>query len=317
MTHDVGAPATLAVGEATEDWAGDAVWHEYSQAADPVGSGLIPPVPLARFGPELHAGGATRVVPLDLSAELGVPWPATAPSLLAAFVCLAAGDELTLDTTATSELLYVLQGSGSTELAGRDLAWSEGDVLVLPTGALARHRSSTATVFYRVDDSPLLAYLGATATTPRFAPTRFPAEVSRARLAEVAAEPDAATRSRVSVLLGHDAFPQTRTVTHTLWAMYGVLPAGRVQRPHRHQSVALDLIVDAPEGCYSLVGPTLDDDGAIVDPVRVDWQSGGAFVTPPGQWHSHHNESGTDALLLPIQDAGLHTHLRTLDIRFT
>ena len=119
------------------------------------------------------------------------------------------------------------------------------------------------------------------------------------------------------MLLGHDAFPQTRTVTHTLWAMYGVLPAGRVQRPHRHQSVALDLIVDAPEGCYSLVGPTLDDEGAIVDPVRVDWQSGGAFVTPPGQWHSHHNESGTDALLLPIQDAGLHTHLRTLDIRFT
>ena len=66
-------------------------------------------------------------------------------------------------------------GSGSTELAGRDLAWSEGDVLVLPTGALARHRASTATVFYPVDDSPLLAYLGATATTPRFAPTRFPA----------------------------------------------------------------------------------------------------------------------------------------------
>jgi gentisate 1,2-dioxygenase len=317
MTFDAAAPATLAVGEVVEDWAGDALWHEYSQAADPVGSGLVPPVPLARFGPELHAAGATRVVPLDLSDELGVPWPATAPSLLASFVCITRGDELSLRTTATSELLYVLRGSGSTELAGRELHWSEGDVLVLPSGAASRHLAATDTVFYRVDDSPLLAYLGATADTPRFAPTLFPAEVSRARLAEVAAAPDAATRSRVSVLLGHRTFPQTRTVTHTLWAMYGVLPAGRVQKPHRHQSVALDLIVEAPEGCYSLVGRELDDTGAIVDPVCVEWRSGGAFVTPPGQWHSHHNESDVDALLLPIQDAGLHTHLRTLDIRFT
>lgn len=30
-------------------------------------------------------------------------------------------------------------------------------------------------------------------------------------------------------------------------------------------------------------------------------------------WHSHHNESGQDALILPIQDAGLHSYMRTLD----
>ena len=45
--------------------------------------------------------------------------------------------------------------------------------------------------------------------------------------------------------------------------------------------------------------------------------TGAAFVTPPGYWHSHHNESGTDAYVLPIQDAGLHTYLRTLDIAFS
>ena len=37
--------------------------------------------------------------------------------------------------------------------------------------------------------------------------------------------------------------------------MLGVLPADRVQRPHRHQSVALDLIMSCAPGCYSLVGP--------------------------------------------------------------
>ena len=99
--------------------------------------------------------------------------------------------------------------------------------------------------------------------------------------------------------------------------MVGLLPVDAVQKPHRHQSVALDLILDCRPGCYTLVGPRLDADGAIVEARRVDWEPGGAFVTPPGWWHAHHNESGAEAHLLPVQDAGLHTHLRTLDIRFT
>ncbi len=120
----------------------------------------------------------------------------------------------------------------------------------------------------------------------------------------------------MSILLGNAATPQTLTATHTLWAMLGILPAGRVQRPHRHQSAALDLITACRPGCYSLVGHELDADGSIVDPVRVDWEAAAAFVTPPGLWHSHHNESGHPAYLVPVQDAGLHTYLRTLDIRF-
>ena len=41
-----------------------------------------------------------------------------------------------------------------------------------------------------------------------------------------------------------------------------------------------------------------------------------AFVTPPGQWHAHFNESGHPAHLLPVQDAGLQTYMRSLDIHF-
>ena len=33
--------------------------------------------------------------------------------------------------------------------------------------------------------------------------------------------------------------------------------------------------------------------------------------------HSHHNETNTPAWVLPIQDAGLYTHQRTLDICFS
>ena len=98
--------------------------------------------------------------------------------------------------------------------------------------------------------------------------------------------------------------------------MFGVLPVGAVQLPHRHESVALDFIIDCRPGCYTLIGRDLDDDGKIISPQRADWEPGSAFVTPPGLWHAHYNESGAPAHLIPIQDAGLHTYLRTLDIRF-
>jgi gentisate 1,2-dioxygenase len=98
--------------------------------------------------------------------------------------------------------------------------------------------------------------------------------------------------------------------------MLGLVPAGVHQPPHRHQSVALDLVLDCDPGCYTLVGTELASHGQILRPPRIDWQSGGSFVTPPGYWHAHGNESGRTARLLPIQDAGLHTYLRSLDIRF-
>jgi hypothetical protein len=36
----------------------------------------------------------------------------------------------------------------------------------------------------------------------------------------------------------------------------------------------------------------------------------------PGLSHSHRNDFGAAAHLMPIQDAGLHTYLQTLDIKF-
>jgi hypothetical protein len=54
---------------------------------------------------------------------------------------------------------------------------------------------------------------------------------------------------------------------------------------------------------------------AFVNPTRVDRQAGGAFVTPPDLWHARFDES-VPAHLIPIQDAGLQTYLRSLDIRF-
>ena len=304
------------------DWTADARYFEYTAAADPIRSGHTPPVPLMSFPRSLYDGDATRVVPLDLSAALGITsGPATSPGLLASFVRIAPGDEITTDANATSQLFYVIEGSGTTtDGSGRTIPWTDGDVVTLPSGAGyaggATHAATERTALYWVHDEPLLRHLGVRACEPRFAATLFPGADARAALESVAAAPGANRNNRVSVLLANANQEQTLTITHVLWAMYGLLPVGQVQRPHRHQSVALDLILDFRPGCYTLVGGRIDERGDIVDPRRVDWEPGGAFITPPGLWHAHVNQSGAPAHLLPVQDAGLQTYLRSLDIRF-
>ena len=291
--------------------------HEYSRAANPVGNST-PRVPLRQFPAALHTGlTATSMVALDVSAELGIEGPATSPALAASFVHVEPGDDLATRPVATSELWFVLAGTGVSTLdGGTTIGWGTGDLFVLPAGLGAVHRATTPTTCYRVTDEPLLRHLGVVPSDRRFEPTLFPAADLQAELARIEASPHALDRNRLSVLLATVEQTRTLTITNVLWAMYGVVPAGAVQQPHRHQSVALDLIVSAPAGCFTLVGRSLDAAGEIVDPVRVDWESGGAFTTPPGLWHAHHNTSGDPAYLLPVQDAGLLTHLTALDIRF-
>ena len=101
-------------------------------------------------------------------------------------------------------------------------------------------------------------------------------------LGKVEHDPEAAKRSRVSVLLANKAFPQTRTITHVIWAMFGVLPAGSVQLAHHHESVALDFIIDCKPGCYTLIGRELDDQGNIVNGKRADWKPGIRVRDAPG-----------------------------------
>jgi len=302
-----------------EDWAEDARLFEYSKAANPIGSGHAPQVPIVRFGPEIYSDQPTGVVPLDLSEKLGInTGAATSPALLANFVRIRAGEQIDTAVNATSQLYYVLYGRGFAAINGRLIRWEKGDFVTLPAGARSVFYADAEAAMYWVHDEPLLRYLGVDATRPRFQATKFRRSDAVAKLEEIASRPGANDKSRVSVLLANADQEQTLTITHVLWAMFGVLPPNQEQRPHRHQSVALDLILDAPpSGCYTLLGTRLDERGEIVDPTRVDWQAGGAFTTPPGMWHAHYNETDTPAHLIPVQDAGLQTYLRSLDIKFT
>ncbi|MSP28478.1 MAG: cupin [Methylococcales bacterium] len=294
----------------------NALYYEYTQAADPIGSGAISQLSYTEFGSELHEINCTRIIPLDISAQLGCEKPATSPALCANFVRIVARETLTTHFNATSQLFYVIKGCGHTEFDGINIPWNTGDFVVLPVGRETNHVATTDTTFYLVHDEPLLRYLGAKADSPRFKPTLYTSKDSLRELDKARQEARTLNRNRISVLLANKAMDQTLTVTHTLWAMLGVLPKDAVQLPHCHQSVALDLILECQAGCYTLLGTQISAQGKIINPIRVDWKPYSAFITPPGYWHAHYNESSADAHLLPMQDAGLHTYLRSLDIKF-
>jgi gentisate 1,2-dioxygenase len=294
----------------------DVQFFEYTKAANPLGRGTINQVPYAELPGSLHEQGATRIIPFDLSDKLVCDGPATSPNLSASFIRIQPGENLRTSANATSELYYVIRGSGTTKARSSEISWHEGDFFVIPGGAEFVHTADADSALYWINDEPLLRYLGVTATKERFSPTLYKAQDCQRELKRVAEDPGSKDRNRVSILLANKNFPQTMTVTHTLWAMFGLLPVDSVQPPHRHNSVALDLILDCKPGCYTLVSDKIDDNRRLINPVRQDWKPYSAFVTPPYFWHSHHNESGQAARLIPIQDAGIQTYMRTLDIEF-
>ena len=313
---DKTAASTLALSDYAELATRDAEYFEYTSSANPIGAKLISRVPYRSFLASLYDSGPTRVLPLDLSAELGCEGPATGPGLCANFVRVLAGESVRIEANATSLIFYVVDGSGVAAQGTAKFAFGKGDFFTFPGGETLELAAESTAKLYYVNDAPLLSYLGVGVRRARFIPTLYPASRAQEELAKVAAAPGASQRNRVSILLGNANFPQTRTVTHSMWAMFGVITPNTMQKPHRHQSIALDFISDCQPGCYTLVGTELDKNGDIRNPERVDWSPGMAFVTPPGYWHAHFNESGENGYLIPIQDAGLQTYLRSLDIQF-
>ena len=96
----------------------------------------------------------------------------------------------------------------------------------------------------------------------------------------------------------------SRNVLPTLTVAMNTLPPGFVQPPHRHNSVAVSLIIQG-EGCFSLI-----------DGVRKDWAPWATTVTPGVTVHSHHNGGAEQAKFLIIQDGGIYYHARAMGFEF-
>lgn len=297
-------------------WSADTLYYRFSKAVAP----KLPAIPLTTFAAELHQQGPTQIIPLDLSSQLQCAAPAISPNLSAYFLHICAGDTLNTYPRATAQLCFVIRGAGRTTTEYGGMEWSAGDLFTIPATGHVAHIASQDAALYWVTDEALLNYMGVVPSHPRFRPTLYKREHLLAELARVAQEPGIqdsagapkAVHNRIAVLLGNKETYQTRSSTHTLWASLVYLPAGKVQKPHRHNSVAINLVIDAPLGAYSLIGTAVNAQGEIINGKQVYWQPGSVFVTPPGIWHSHYNDSGQDALLLPIQDAGFHSYMQAL-----
>jgi gentisate 1,2-dioxygenase len=217
-----------------------------------------------------------------------IPYPATSPNLMASFLRICEGESLNTKASATSQAFYVIRGSGnSNSTENGKIDWGEGDLFVIPaTQDEVVHAATSDSAIYWITDEPLLRYLGVKPDSKKFKATLFKKEKMLAEVERIKHQPGAEHRNRMGILLGNKITEDsTKTLTHVLWSLLNVLPPGDAQRPHRHNSVALDLCVSAePEGVYTLMGPELDEEGWVKNPIRCDWKTGAVFVTPPGWW---------------------------------
>ena len=135
-------------------------------------------------------------------------------------------------------------------------------------------------------------------------PVHFPAAAIEAQLSRAYEKLLGQRTPGLAVIFSSEDLEQQRTVSPTLTFAMNQLPPGGSQIPHRHNSVAVALVVDGPDA-YSKVGG-----------VRVDWEPYATMITPPGAVHSHHNEGPKAARWLIVQDGGLYYQCRTLDFQY-
>ena len=230
---------------------------------------------------------------------------------------------------ASSHVFYIVNGSGKTEIGKKNpktFIWKKGDVLILPfTKKQVIHTSfENKTLLFTSDDSPLFKFLKSSPIEKRFDPVHYKRDDIMSAVIKFNSEKGSENRNRNGVLLTNTQMVKEKmnTLTHTMWSLMNMIAAKTIQKPHRHNSIAIDLCTDIDEkaekeeSVYTLMSKEIDKEGNLVDPVKMVWKKNCAFVTPPGWWHSHHNDSDKEAWVFPIQDAGLHTHLRSLDIQF-
>src|SRR5262249_3186967 len=133
----------------------DAQYFENNKPPDPIGLKIIPRVPYHTFPPPLYKDGPPAPFPPALPKDLAFDYPATGPGLLAHFVRVLAGEQQSLNPVATSQVLYVLAGSGIITQGAHEIAYTKGTFMALPGGVLATVRAETDTALYYVTDSPL------------------------------------------------------------------------------------------------------------------------------------------------------------------
>jgi gentisate 1,2-dioxygenase len=229
------------------------------------------------------------------------------PALKASFIKLKSREQFLDVTNCNSNLFYIVKGCGNLN----NISFNQGDVIC--TNDFANLNAKDDTIIYNVDDSPLMNYYKArTDNDVEKYHLHYTHEEIMQTIDQIETQSENANPNRLGVIFGTDS---KNYISNTLWCLMTKTLPGIVQPPHKHNSVALDYCVSGKG--YTLLSKTINEDGSLKDPIRINWQSGMVFVTPPGWWHSHHSTDSEPGYIFPVQDAGLHMYLDTLGIEFT
>jgi gentisate 1,2-dioxygenase len=271
-----------------------------------------PAVPARQFLRERDAAfdpaTPTGEIALDASDALNTTYPATTPSLLCRYLKLRAGESWRTRYVAAGEIFYVMSGSGESRNRGDVIAWGAGDVFCFPGGGESVHQAAAGdALLFCATNEPLLAFEHLQAPAPGRAvveTTHWPAAEIERRFQTVWQRPLTADTTGYSVQFTSQALqPSTNTMPSVNVAI-NTCAAGREQRPHRHNGVAVTLAIQG-EGVYSMI-----------DGQRVDWSDGAAQITPAAAMHSHHNTGSQRMRSFIVQDEGLHMYTRTPGFSF-
>ena len=267
---------------------------------------------------------------IDFSNLFNINYKSTTPNLLASFIKLNKlgvvdlqnnyqSDDINCENSfanGTSHLFYIMQGNCEIKIDNEKYSLLTGDILITPffNSLIISNKNEDELQIYYINDSPLVNYLGNKPIKKIFKTAIYSKDFLLSNLHSLSNSKN----NRKGILLSNQDTNKigTNTITPVLWALYNELPPNTVQKPHKHNSVALDLCINCSdsENIYTLLGNEIDDNGDIINPTKINWKQGGMFITPPGLWHSHNNIGNTNAYILPIQDAGLLLYQRILGI---
>jgi len=261
---------------------------------------------------------------IDFSDLFNVSFKCTSPNLLASFIKIKENNSINFNkevdnqncTNGTSNLFFVLQSNCEITIDNTINILTTGDILVTPcfTSLNIKNLNATDLQIYYINDSPLVNYLGSVSVNKTFKTATYSKEYLLKNLQDLS-NPN---NNRKGILLSNKDTEKigTNTITPVLWALYNELPPNTVQKPHKHNSVALDLCISCSDSdnVYTLIGDELDENMNIINPIKINWKQSEMFITPPGLWHSHNNTGNTYAYILPIQDAGILLYQRILGI---
>ena len=255
-----------------------------------------------------EAATGTALIPCDAGAPMGIDFAATTPLVLAHYARIATGESLEIVSRASTELYYVIDGAGRSTQGRDQIRWRTGDVFCFPGGRRGVHESLGGdAILWLVTNEPQLAFerfRPPSAEEALVQPVHYPAAVIEAQLSRAYKKLVGQRTPGLAVILSSEELEERRSVSPTLTLAMNQLPPGGSQIPHRHNSVAVALVIDGPD-TYSKI-----------DGVRVDWAPYATMITPPGAVHSHHNEGHKAARWLIAQDGGLYYHCRTLGFQY-